>query len=441
MPMTALTGTRVRERRVLAGMRQAELARLAGISASYLNLIEHNRRRISADVLERLAAALNVAPETLAEGAARALMDGLRDAAAEAPGREKPEAGESGGERPELARIEEFAGRFPGWAGLIVAQHRRSAQMERTVEALSDRMTHDPFLSASLHEVLSAVSSVRSTAAILAETEDIDPEWRERFHRNLHADSERLAEGAEALVAYLDGSEQTEERGIAAPQEELEAWLAAQGWHFAGLERGDDSAEALIAQAPELASHAARRLARDWIARYAADAEALPLAAFSAAVARQGEDPARLAQAFGTDIMVVFRRLAALPDGKAGLVLCDASGTLVFRKPTEGLVLPRFGAACPLWPLYTALARPMTPIQAVIEMAGRTPHRFRTFAFCQPRFPAGFDGPQISEAAMLILPDDPAGAGSALQVGTSCRICPREGCVARREPSIMSEGS
>ncbi|HRA19993.1 MAG TPA: XRE family transcriptional regulator, partial [Anaerolineae bacterium] len=64
-------------------------------------------------------------------------------------------------------------------------------------------MSHDPHLSASLHEVLSAVSSVRSTAAILADTEDIEPEWRERFHRNLHEDSERLAAGAEALVAYL----------------------------------------------------------------------------------------------------------------------------------------------------------------------------------------------------------------------------------------------
>ena len=52
--------------------------------------------------------------------------------------------------------------------------------------------------------MLSAVSAVRSTAEILAEPGEIAPEWRERFQRNLFADSERLAAGSEALVAYLD---------------------------------------------------------------------------------------------------------------------------------------------------------------------------------------------------------------------------------------------
>ena len=46
MPRTALTGTRVRERRLLLGLKQADLARTAGISPAYLNLIEHNRRRV-----------------------------------------------------------------------------------------------------------------------------------------------------------------------------------------------------------------------------------------------------------------------------------------------------------------------------------------------------------------------------------------------------------
>ena len=46
MPERQLTGGRIRERRIALGLRQAELAPRAGISASYLNLIEHNRRRI-----------------------------------------------------------------------------------------------------------------------------------------------------------------------------------------------------------------------------------------------------------------------------------------------------------------------------------------------------------------------------------------------------------
>ena len=46
MAREALAGTRIRERRIMTGLKQADLARNLGISASYLNLIEHNRRRI-----------------------------------------------------------------------------------------------------------------------------------------------------------------------------------------------------------------------------------------------------------------------------------------------------------------------------------------------------------------------------------------------------------
>ena len=227
MPRGALTGSRVRERRTLLGMKQAELARVAGISSAYLNLIEHNRRRVGPEILARLAEALGVEPAALAEGTESALFEALREAAAAAPAVADP---------PELDRIEEFAGRFPGWAGLLAASQRRMGHLERTVEALTERMAHDPHLSASLHEVLSAVTSVRSTAAILAETEEIDPKWRALFHRNLGSDSLRLSQAAAALVAYLDVAKEAE-TGPFSPLEEVEAWFAGQDYHIAALER------------------------------------------------------------------------------------------------------------------------------------------------------------------------------------------------------------
>ncbi|MEY4697779.1 MAG: hypothetical protein RIT14_2207 [Pseudomonadota bacterium] len=427
MPMTALTGSRVRERRLALGLRQADVARAAGVSASYLNLIEHNRRRVSGEVLERLAGALAVPLAALAEGAEGILVEELRSAAAAVPE----------GPAPELDRVDEFLGRFPGWAGVTVALQRRAAGLERAVEALNDRMTHDPHLSASLHEVLSAVSSVRSTAAILAETDDIDPDWRARFHRNLHEDSERLAVGAEALVAYLDGSDQAPEQGIRAPQEELEQWLGARGWQLPELEPDGPGIAALMPDIAGLASAAAREMAAVWLRQAAADAAALPAAQLAEAVAASGDDPVRVAARFGVAVPAVFRRLAMRPGSEAGLVVCDGSGTLIFRKPAEGFGLPRFGAACPLWPLYAALARPASPVEAEVEMAGRGGRRFRVQAYCATRHPAGFGGPELREAAMLILPAGPRGAGPVLPIGSSCRICPRGDCPARREPSIL----
>ncbi len=423
MPLSALTGTRLRERRLAAGLRQADVAASVGISASYLNLIEHDRRRVGGALLVRLADALGFDRAALAEGADAALIEGLKSSAAR-----------GGALAVELAGLEDFASRFPGWAGLLVALDVRVQTLERAVEALNDRMTHDPHLSQSLHEVLSSLSSVRATASILAETEDLDPQWAGRFHQNLHHDSERLAAGAEALVAYLDAGTAMAEQGIAAPQEEVEDWLKARGWGF------DDAtlAQGCGDEVAALASTAARMLARAHLVRAAADATALPMAEFVAAVAALGPDPFALAERFNCDPMTVMRRLAALPDLGAGLVTCDASGTLTFRKPTSGFPLPRFGAACPLWPLYAALGRPSQPVEVVVEMAGQGGRLHRVLAWAAPRHPLGLRGPELREAAMLILPEDQP-RQTALPIGSSCRICPRPACPARREPSILSE--
>lgn len=137
--------------------------------------------------------------------------------------------------------------------------------------------------------------------------------------------------------------------------------------------------------------------------------------------------------------------MAALPADDAtpriGLAICDTSGTLTFRKPIDGFPLPRFGSACPLLPLYQALSRPMSPVRAVIEQPGRTQRRFLTYAISQPAHPAGFDGPTVFEASMLMLPAElvTMPEDTPIPIGTSCRICPRRSCAARREPSILSE--
>ena len=74
MPIPVLTGTKLRDRRLAAGLRQAQVAAQAGISASYLNLIEHNRRKVTPEVMERLADALQIDRAALVEGKDAALV-------------------------------------------------------------------------------------------------------------------------------------------------------------------------------------------------------------------------------------------------------------------------------------------------------------------------------------------------------------------------------
>ncbi|MGB3279401.1 MAG: short-chain fatty acyl-CoA regulator family protein, partial [Pseudorhodobacter sp.] len=100
---------------------------------------------------------------------------------------------------------------------------------------------------------------------------------------------------------------------------------------------------------------------------------------------------------------------------------------------------PRHGAACPLWPLFSALSQPSRPVSALVEMPGLAPHPFYLRAYCAVSYPQGFSGPEVRDAAMLITAGKPAGGGEVVPVGSSCRICPRADCAARREPSIISE--
>ena len=123
MSLSALTGTKLRDRRMAAGLRQADVAARAGISASYLNLIEHNRRNVTPEVMERLADALQIDRSALVEGKDAALVEDLRAAAAR--------GGVPGEAGPEVERVEDFVGRFPGWAALLAALDARGLALER----------------------------------------------------------------------------------------------------------------------------------------------------------------------------------------------------------------------------------------------------------------------------------------------------------------------
>lgn len=438
MVRDTLTGSRIRERRIMANLRQAALAKKIGISASYLNLIEHNRRRIGGKLLTDIAGVLGVEPSMLADGAEAALVAVLREAAADA----KLVAAETD-------RADEFAGRFPGWAAVLASTHRRIATLERTVEALTDRVAHDPQLAASLHEVLSTAAAIRSTASILAETKELEPEWRHRFHRNLDEDSARLAQSSKELVGYLDDTGASDGRG-ASPQEEVEVLLGEHGHFFEALEVENPDVPRLIAGEPRLTSGAARHIARGVMEQYVKDAAAMPLREFGAALADLGIDPIALAQKFGVQVQSALRRIAAMPDNdrttnvgtNVGLVVCDCSGSMLFRKAVGGFAMPRFGASCPLWPLFGAFSRPMTPIYRRVEQSDRDATRFDCFAIAHPVGRAVMNKDPMYQSTMLIvpagkldLPDE-----TALQpVGSTCRICPREQCSGRREPSIISE--
>lgn len=432
MAKASPSGTRIRNFRTDKGMRQSDLAKACDISPSYLNLIEHNRRRVGGGLMNKIAAALEIEP-VLLSGEADAALAAVLEAASEA----HPATG------AEKAQTDDLIFRFPGWARLIEAQHGEARRLAQVVERLGDRLTHDPFLSASMHSVLSSVTAIRSASAILAQGGDVEPEWEARFHRNIFEDSQRLTEATETLVRYLD-SDTVQDQAAALPQDEVDAWIASLGWRVDALEQDPGAdLDRILSEAAHFSSNAGLEMARSYLARYREDVLALPEDKLADELAESG-DPIQLATGFSVGLAVLFRRLAARREDAGpgfGLVACDSSGTIVFRKPLPDFQLPRYGAACPLWPLYETLQRPMVPQTQAVVMPDRDGTRFQSWAFAELYHPAGLSGPALVQAWMLFRPDAGTGDMAARDIGTSCRICPRSACVARREPSVFQQAT
>ena len=428
MPQRQLTGTRIRSRRLDRGVSQSDLASRIGISASYLNLIEHNRRRIGGKILNDIARELGLEAAVLSDGVEAGLVDALRAAAAHQPG-----AG------AETDQTEEFAARFPGWSAVVAGQARRLAELEERVTAMSDRLAHDPHLDTALHEVISVVTAIRSTASILVGSDGLDQDWQGRFHRNLHGDSLRLADASQALAAYLDTPKE-EGRATFSPVEDVERFLERLGHHLPDLEGPEPvmSPQEIARDGIGLTAPG-RQLAEVWLRQYRADALALPLDPLRDAARDLGHDPAAIAEALQVPLVTVLRRLAALPDDgdhpEMGLAICDGAGALLHFKPSLGFALPRTGPGCPLWPLYQALGRPGQALRSVVAMPGASAPRLTCYALAEPQGPVRFDAPPVVISTMLVVAD--AAASAARPVGRTCRICPLPACAARREPSIL----
>lgn len=420
-----LTGARIRERRRLAGLKQADLAKIVGISPSYLNLIEHDRRRIGGKLLNDLARALGMDLLALSTGAEISVIAALQSIA-----QVHPETAANPAEATALAD------RFPEWAALMLKQQNTITTLQDRLTALSDRMSHDPNLAGALHEVISVVTAIRSTTSILVEGPELEPDWQRRFHRNLFDDSLRLTDGARALVGYLDVPDATTNSTLS-PLETVEAYFATHDYHFPDMEH---PAPKSPSQSPSPTDEKAPPLAAPFLAIYRADAARIP-ATELAKVARQFDyDPAMIAAEFGTDLAQTLRRLASLRQDAGhpamGLVLADAAGAITILRPIAGFSPPRTAPTCPLWPVFQAFSQPGLPIRAQVRLPGHQGLQLLCYAIAHPRTAPQFDAPPLLQAIMLMRADPPAHA-TPRDVAQSCRMCPHTACAARREPSAL----
>lgn len=454
----SILGARIRQRRRDLGVTQTELARRIGVSPSYLNLIEWNKRRIAGALLRRIADALELTLDELDGAAERRLLATLTEVAG------FPRLRRLG---VEADRANELIGRFPGWARGLAALARSEQEATARTQKLSDRLTNDPVLSDAVHRMLTRIAAIRSAAEILGEHPDAPPAQRDDFLTLIRDESRSLTEVAEALAGYF-GAGDDMDRNLT-PVDEVEALFEAPGPGLADLETAaaaladavpaggaadraaaaravaedalGDAISALAERDPNIVTAAGRRRARSALLEFAADALLLPADAFVRRAAELGYDAAALADAFGVRFPVVCRRLATAPAGGAGprfgYLQANAAGTITRLVGQGDLAIPRYAPVCPLWALFRAQQAPGAVARQVALFPSN--RRYVFLARASKSGPERFGAPVHYVTDMLILAEEearrtvyataPAEPGE--EVGPGCRLCPRQACPHR----------
>ncbi len=460
----SIPGTRVRQRRRELGITQAALAKQVGISPSYLNLIEWNKRRVAGSLLRKIANALELTLEDIDDVAERRLRESLLETA------ELPALRALGIEVP---RTSELIGRFPGWARAIGALVRSEREASTRAQVLSARLSNDPFLGEAVHRMLTRIASVRSASEILSDYKDIPAEQRDRFNRMIQEESRSLTDVGEALALYLEKAEDVDR--VLTPVDEVEALFDARENRFEELENiavglaarlsgarpserrkmaadlaakhAADAVLDLIKDQPQIESELAVSRARRLLMHYVTDAILVPMNRFAEEAKQTGYDIETLADSFLTDTEVICHRFTALPVStgvpRFGYLRANAAGTIIERRGLEGLPASRYAAACPLWILYRAQQFPETVLtQRTLFPAGE---RFVFIAKARRYGPVGFGKPMHYLTDMLALREEDAqrtvyGANRTdpiEEVGPSCRMCPRQTCLHRVEDPLI----
>ena len=232
--MRAPIGFRISNRRKSLKISQAGLARLVGISPSYLNLIENNKRDIGGSLLQRVALQLQIDIDQLTGQVEQKLLQDLEEAFADPMLEPLPF-------QPDERR--DLVAHYPASAAALTRLHRAYGDAVANADAYADRLRSDPLLSQLLHQMLSSITAVRSSAEILEDVPDLDDEERRRFLAAIGRETRALSDVARNLIGQFETASQT--RRSVSPARELDDLIIERENYFPTLE---DAATLLRAQ-------------------------------------------------------------------------------------------------------------------------------------------------------------------------------------------------
>ena len=439
----ALIGRTVRRLRSEQCLSQQALAARLGISASYLNLIEHDQRAVTASLLIKLGETLRVDLATLSGRGERQLEVSLREAFADpllsADAVPEAEVAELAAAAPNAARA--VLALYRAWrlaredAGGIALPSGRRVLLpnEEARDFFDDCANHFPAL---------------ETAA-----EAIAGQLRAAPAEMNHAIAERLrrVHGLTVTVQTLEGTLRRYDPATRALALSEMLPRESRGFHMAfqlALLESRDVADAILADAGPSSSEAAM-LIRVGLLNYVAGALLMPYGAFLGAACALRHDMEALAARFGVSFEQACHRLSTLQrTGTRGVpfffLRVDPAGNVSKRFSAAGFPFARYGGSCPRWVVHTAFAQPGVVQVQVAELPDGAAYLCFARTVTRPARSWGDPRPMhvVAMGCSLAHVEDVAYADgidverAKVGIGLSCRLCDRPDCRSRAFPPL-----
>ncbi|OUJ16760.1 short-chain fatty acyl-CoA regulator family protein [Acetobacter sp. DsW_063] len=455
--MSSSPGTRigriVRRLRLERGLSQQALAARLGISASYLNLIEHDQRSVTASLLIKFTRALDVNIETLSGTEEQKVENLLREALSD------PELGtDLEGSAHEITTL----AAQPTVARAVLTLHQAFRAARHDAESISlpggrrvilpqdevrriydERMNYFPELEAVAEAVRADMARELGFSAGEALPQAETNHAIATRLRQRHGVIVRVLPVDDVLRRY-DPSSRVLILSDLVPRESRGFHLAFQMMLFEARE----AIENVIKDAAP-SSEEARTFLHIGLANYAAGALLMPYTAYLNAAVSLRYDLDILTVRFGVSFQQAAQRLASLQrPGARGVPLffarLDPAGNITKSFSSCGFPMPRQGNPCPQWNACTAFSTPgeiqvqigsFTNGMSYLSVARTISSGVSRWGEPRPRQTVAI-GCDVSRAKELVYGERLNLEAKATPIGISCHLCDWVDCRSRAFPPL-----
>ena len=454
-------GKRIRAVRLKLGITQTAFAERLGISSSYLNLIENDRRPCTTALLIKIAGTFDVDVRSFAAGQEVQLVADLAEAFAEPMFEEHPLT---------TREVREFVDTQPDVARAVLRLHYAWTQAREALDSLALSVSETQDASPDAAGAGRVRMSSEQVSDFIERNNNHFPEleaeaeklWRdaaldrENFFPTLTRHLERT-HGVTVRIGTVGDMRGAVRRFDPVRRELLLSEVLRRGSrhfqlaHQIGLLSGAPILQR-VPQDPIFTSDESRTLARVSLANYFASAVLMPYADFLTAATTERHNLELLGHRFRVSFEQVCHRLTMLHrPGAEGIpfmmVRVDIAGNISKKFAPGGKPrLPRFSGICPLWNVHAAFTQPGIIRAQLQRLPGGETHF--SVARTVRRDAGNYKSPPVMYAIALacdityarhIIHADGLDLTHelAVPVGLTCRTCERMDCQARAFPALQ----